>query len=553
MGYRNPIGSHLSRFAPMPSPSGDYYHRLRLSKSASHREIKAAFRRLARQYHPELNPRQPGVTARFQALQEAYEVLVDRVQRQQYDRSQQGYGDYLPLTPQTPTDFYIRGIGHSLARRYRAALKDYTQALTLDPQFAEAYLRRAEVRYQLEDDSGVLTDCQQAIALSPSEANVYYYQGMARYRLNYVQSAIAAFTQAIIHDPEDARYSYWRGLAHQDLHDLDEAAKDLRRAAHLYRRQGNLTKYQRLQQYLRPFGTAGRSKPIRALGKAAQQFSRPFGRRSGGRPSSAPTHRPNALPPPAAWPLSSLDERPPIEPPAAQEPATRQQPRRRARRSLRQTYWAPGVSSRPQRGQRSPQRLSQRLLLAFAAVFKLLSNPSGEMLPTYWRLSSRQATLAGYSLAVVANLCFVLAGLTYLAADSWLVASQLWAAGGLMFVMMVLVVAIARVWLRIRGLWAADIFILGTAIAPLGIVAAVSAVIRQSSVWTSEGEASRVAYAMVLIAILWACSHTLITLYSGLSRIHAFPERISAWLSPVILALGTVAGASTWYLLALRL
>ena len=531
----------------MPSPSGDYYHRLRLSKNASHREIKAAFRQMARQYHPDLNPRQPDAAAKFQALQEAYEVLIDRVQRQQYDRSQQGHGQRLPLAPQTPTDFYIRGISHSVSRRYRAALRDYTQAVTLDPQFAEAYLRRAEVRYWLEDDSGVLTDCQHASTLCPSEANVYYYQGMARYRLDYVQSAIAAFTQAITHDPEDARYYYRRGLAHQDLHDLDEAAKDLRQAARLYRKQGDLTKYQRLQQYLRPFGTAGRSGPMRALGKAAQRLSRLTGRQSARHRPTDPIRRANAvLPPPAAWPLSSLDERPQTSQPTHEQPTIRQQPRSYP---SRQTYWAQGVSSRPKLGQRPPRRLSHRLLLAFAAVFKLLSNPSGEMLPTYWRFSSRQATLAGYSLAVVANLCFVIAGLTYLAADSWLVASQLWAAGGLMFVMMVLTVAIARVWLRIRGLWAADIFILGTAIAPLGIVAAVTAAIRQSSVWSGGGEAGRLAYALVLVAVLWACSHTLITLYSGLSRIHAFPERTAAWFAPITLALGIAAGAGTWRLL----
>ncbi|MGB3292328.1 MAG: DnaJ domain-containing protein [Phormidesmis sp.] len=533
----------------MASSSGDYYHRLRLSRNASHREIKAAFRQLSRQYHPDLNPHQPGAAARFQALQEAYEVLIDRVQRQQYDRSQQGHGARLPANPQTPTDFYIRGVGHSFSRRYRAALRDYTQAIALDHQFAEAYLRRAEVRYWLEDDSGVLTDCQQSIALSPTDADAYYYQGLARYRLNYVQSAIAAFTEAIACDPEDARYYYRRGLAHQDLNDLNEAAKDLRRAARLYREQGDMTKYHHLQQYLRPFGTAGRSGPVRALGKAAQQLSRLTGRRSARHRPTDPIRRASTfLPPPAAWPLQ-LDERAQTGRPSSQPPP-RQPPRPR---TSKQTYWAPGVSSRPQLGQRPPKRPGLRLLLAFASVFKLLSNPAGEMLPTYWRLSSRQAALAGYGLAVIANLCFVAAGLVYLSADSWLVASRLWAAGGLMFVMMVLTVAIARVCLRIRGLWAADIFILGTAITPLGLIVAVTATIRQSPMWTGGLEGSWLAYALALIAVLWAFSHALITLYSGLSRIHTFPERTVAWFAPVVLALGIAAGIGTWHLLTVTL
>ncbi len=534
----------------MSFPTGDYYYRLRLPRNASHREIKAAFRRLARQYHPDLRPYQSGAAIRFQALQEAYEVLIDRVQRQRYDCAQQGYGSSIPLDPQTPADFYIRGVNYSLSRRYRAALRDYTEAIALDEQFAEAYLRRAEVRYQLEDDSGVLADCQRAITLDATEAKTYYYQGMARYRLNYVQSAITAFTEAIARDLEDARYYYRRGLAHQDLHDLDEAARDLRQAARLYREQGDLIKYQRLRQYLKPFGTAGRSRPIQVLGKAAQRISRLTGRRST-RDRLTDSVRPPAalLPPPAAWPLSQLDER--VQ--ARQQPPKPALPKQRPTRTSKRTHWAPGISSRPPQGQRPPRRLSLRLLSGVGAVLKLLSNPAGEMVPTYWRLSSRRVTVAGYSLAVMANLCLVAAGLTYLSADSWLVASRLWAAGGLMFVAMVLTVAIARTGLRIRGLWAADIFILGTAIAPLGILTAVTAMIWQSTLWAGWTSDSRLAYALALIATLWAFSHTLITLHSGLSRIQAFPERTAAWLAPVILALGIAVGSGTWQLLTVGL
>lgn len=533
----------------MSFPSGDYYYRLRLPRNASRREIKAAFRRLARQYHPDLCPHHPGAIARFQALQEAYEVLIDRVQRQRYDRAQQVHSSSIPLDPQTPADFYIRGVSYSLACRYRAALRDYTRAIALDDQFAEAYLRRAEVRYQLEDDSGVLADCQRAIALDATEAKTYYYQGMARYRLNYVQSSITAFTQAIACDLKDARYYYRRGLAHQDLYDLNEAARDLRRAARLYREQGDLTKYQRLQQYLKPFGTAGRSRPIQALGKAAERVSQLTGRRSVRHRPTDPIRPLAILPPPAAWPLSQLDElQAKRQPPPSVPPPPKPQPR-----LSRQTYWAPGISSRPPLGHRPSKRLSLRLLLSVGAVLKLLSNPAGEIVPTYWQLSAWRVTLAGYSLAVMANLCWVAAGLAYLSADSWLVASRLWAAGGLMFVAMVLTMAIARTCLRIRGLWAADIFILGTAIAPLGILAAATLMIRQSATWTGWALESWPVYTLTFTVTLWAFSHALIALHSGLARIHAFPERTAAWLAPAVLATGIAAGAGTWQLLTSRL
>lgn len=65
----------------MDVSSGDYYRRLRLSRTASTQEIKSAFRRLARLYHPDLHPHQPDAARKFQALREAYEVLSDRIPR----------------------------------------------------------------------------------------------------------------------------------------------------------------------------------------------------------------------------------------------------------------------------------------------------------------------------------------------------------------------------------------------------------------------------------------------------------------------------------------
>ena len=71
----------------MASSAGDYYRRLHLSPHASYQDIKTAFRRLARQYHPDLHPNQPAAIAKFHAIQEAYEVLKDRVQRRHYDQN----------------------------------------------------------------------------------------------------------------------------------------------------------------------------------------------------------------------------------------------------------------------------------------------------------------------------------------------------------------------------------------------------------------------------------------------------------------------------------
>ncbi len=535
----------------MPSSPGDYYQRLRLSQNASRQEIKAAFRRLARQYHPDLHPNQPGALKQFRALREAYEVLVDRVQRQRYDQYQQGLSPQSPLNhPQTPSDFYIRGIRYVLARRYRAAIGDYSKAIELDHQFAEAYVRRAEARYLVKDDSGVLADCQRAIALNPTEPRTYYYQGMARYRLDYVQSAVAAFTDAIAHDPEEAQYHYRRGLAYQDLHQLDEAAKDFRKAASLYRQQGHIASYQQLQLYLRQFGTAGRSRPIKLLGSAAQKISRLVPHRvkaTLGPKPPRPQRRASDFSPQASSRPQNIPQKSLIHPPV---PPGHPRDRRHAQHPA-QTYWAPGVSSRPDPNYRPRQRLDRHLISGAIATLRLLSNPAGEMVPFYRRLSARQTSLIGYALAVLANLAFVLGGIQHATTNSWLVASWLWASGGMTFVAMVLVLGLTRIFLRVRGLWVADIFILGAAVVPLGMMAVLSAIAKQFAAQITQPPYILFSNLFFLMATLWIVSQVLITLYSGLARIQGFSEQFAAWFTPVVLSLGLAAGVGTWSFLAL--
>src|SRR5438874_6794407 len=69
----------------MPVQFRDYYETLGVSKTATEEEIRSAFRKLARKYHPDVAKDKKAAEEKFKEINEAYEVLGDPEKRKKYD------------------------------------------------------------------------------------------------------------------------------------------------------------------------------------------------------------------------------------------------------------------------------------------------------------------------------------------------------------------------------------------------------------------------------------------------------------------------------------
>ena len=424
----------------------NYYLILGVSQKATLKEIKLAFRRLARQYHPDLNPNDPVSAEKFKQISQAYDVLSDSIKRRRYDRripfeSKQrtaakqttpSQPRQKTTHPQTAQDFYNRGTLRVQAKEYRRAIDDFTKAIQLEPKYIDAYLKRCEMHYKLGDNQGVLDDCYQIFSIDSSVAKAHYYQGRARYSLGYTQTAIESYNLAIAQDHGYPQAYYYRGLAYKELQIFSSAVQDLNQAAELFRAQKNYEAYRRSQKIINEI-----------------------------------TNHNNGL----GW-LDNL--------------------------------------------------IQDSLVTLTLSLF----NPGGGLLPAFSRLDSQQSNTVGTTYGLFSTLCFA-CSYFMTGVPLELAVWQIFLLGMIPFASFVISGSMMRYLLHHRGHFSTDVFIAGTAIAPLAFTSII------------VGFIPLTAFSLIIPLILGGFSYTVLTLYAGYTQLLNITEAKSGLIVALMLVINS--------------
>lgn len=101
----------------------DYYAMLEVPSTATSAEIRRAYHRLARQYHPDLNQQLPNSDQRIKRLNEAYATLSDPASRAAYDAKYQQHQPQTRPQPQEPRMTWTEGVV-GFVKELRKALRE---------------------------------------------------------------------------------------------------------------------------------------------------------------------------------------------------------------------------------------------------------------------------------------------------------------------------------------------------------------------------------------------------------------------------------------------
>ena len=130
-----------------------------------------------------------------------------------------------------PPAFFDRGlINLTFVKNYKDAESDFSSTVSLDTNYVDAYINRANARILLQNTGGALADLHHAMQFRPENAEIYYTIGKAFTNSLQFETAITNFTKAISIDSNYAEAFNDRAYVNFRLNKFDSAMKDCNRA-----------------------------------------------------------------------------------------------------------------------------------------------------------------------------------------------------------------------------------------------------------------------------------------------------------------------------------
>jgi len=153
-----------------------------------------------------------------------------------YAESLADFQQVVKLAP-TADAYYYRGVTRYFLEQYEAAVADFSQALSLDADFAPAYLKRCTAHYYRQEYLSGIKDCDEFVRRKPDSYDGYYHRGILRSRAGDQDGALVDYRRAVdlAGNPTDAGNAWYGvGLANERAGRMTEARQGYQRAVEVY-------------------------------------------------------------------------------------------------------------------------------------------------------------------------------------------------------------------------------------------------------------------------------------------------------------------------------
>ncbi|MEC4985783.1 MAG: tetratricopeptide repeat protein [Oscillatoria sp. PMC 1068.18] len=153
------------------------------------------------------------------------------------------FNEIVTQRQETPLAFLYRGLSRYSKGDRQGAIEDYTQAIQLDSNLADAYSKRGLAYYRLGDKQKALADYNQALKLNPGDAYTYLNRGVLREDLGDQQGAFDDYNRAVQVAPKYGFAYHNRGVIRYYQRDFEAALTDMEKASELCFEQGDTDCY----------------------------------------------------------------------------------------------------------------------------------------------------------------------------------------------------------------------------------------------------------------------------------------------------------------------